>query len=151
MERFTRFDGRINRTQWWIGIVALVVAVVVVNLAIAALFGDGLIGRFLILIVSLGALWPVTALASQRLHDRGQPALPRVALFYGPGALLSVINAFNIGFRPMRLPDGTVTMMPGLWVSLLGLVSLAAFVWALVELGLREGEPADNAYGPAPG
>ncbi|MBK5927346.1 DUF805 domain-containing protein [Rhodobaculum claviforme] len=151
MELFTRFDGRINRRQWWIGIVILFVGLVVISVAIAALFGDGLIGRFLMLVISLGALWPVGALASRRLHDRGHPLLPRAALFYGPGAVLSILNAFNIGFRPMRLPDGTMTMMPRLWVSLLGLVSLAALIWAVIELGFREGEPAENAYGPPPG
>ncbi len=148
MELFTRFDGRINRTQWWIGIVVLVVAVVVINLAITALFGDGLIGRFLILVVSLAALWPVVALASKRLHDRGHPVFPRAALFYGPGALFSIMSAFNIGFRPSRAPDGGAVMIPGVAAWVVGLLSLVAFIWALYELGIREGDAAENAYGP---
>lgn len=151
MELFTRFDGRINRKQWWLGIVILVVAVVLIGAVVTALFGNGLIGRFLMLVISLGALWPALALASRRLHDRGHALLPRAAVFYGPGAVLSVLNAFNIGFRPMRLPDGSMTMMPGLWVSVLGLVSLAAFIWAVIELGVREGMAGENAHGPAPG
>ena len=150
MEFFTRYDGRINRRQWWMGIVALFVVVLVIGLLVAALFGDGLVGRFLMLVISLGALWPVTALASRRLHDRGKPMLPWVALFYGPGAIFSVLNSLNIGFRPMQLPDGSTTMMPRLWVSLIGLISLAAFVWAVVELGFLRGDEADNAYGPPP-
>lgn len=150
MELFTAFDGRINRREWWMGIVILVVALFLVGGFVGLLFGDGLIGRFLMLVLSLAALWPLVALASKRLHDRGHPMLPRVALFYGPGALLSVLNAFNIGFRPMSMPDGGSAMVPGLWVSLIGLVSLAAFVWAVAELGFFRGDPADNAYGPPP-
>ncbi|MGY6410721.1 MAG: DUF805 domain-containing protein [Alkalilacustris sp.] len=150
MEFFTSFDGRINRRQWWIGVVSLFVVLVLLGIAVGWLFGDGLIGRVLMLAISLGALWPVAALATRRLHDRGQAMLPKVALFYGPGAVFSVLNSLNIGFRPMQLPDGTVTLMPRLWVSLIGLVSLAALIWALVELGFREGEIADNDYGPPP-
>ena len=150
MEFFTSFDGRINRRQWWIGIVILFVVVAVIGVAVTWLFGDGVIGRILMLAVSLGALWPVAGLASRRLHDRGQAMLPKILLFYGPATVFSVLNALNIGFRPMQLPDGTVTMMPRLWVTVVGLLSLGALIWALVELGFMKGDIADNEYGPPP-
>ena len=150
MEFFTRFDGRIGRRQWWIGSVILFAALMVLGLVVTALFGDGLIGRFLMLLLSLGALWPAAALATRRLHDRGQAMLPKLAIFYGPAAVMSFLNAFKLGFRPMGLPDGTTAMMPRLWVAILGLAALGAFVWAVVDLGFREGEAGENAYGPPP-
>ena len=147
---FTRFDGRINRKTWWTGIVLLFVALLLISLVLGFLFGDGFLGRLLTLVISVGALYPVAALASKRLHDRGQPMMPKVAIFYGPGLLVTFLNTFNIGFRPMQLPGGEVVMAPGLIVSALGLVSLAAIIWAVVELGVLKGQPEANAYGPPP-
>ncbi len=148
-ELFTSFDGRINRQTWWIGTVILFVALVILSVILAFLFGDGFLGRLIGLVVGLGALYPAVALASKRLHDRGKPMMPWVALFFGPGALVSFLNTFNIGFRPMRM-GGEAVMAPGLIVSALSLVALLAFIWALVELGFLKGQPEPNAYGPPP-
>ena len=150
-ELFTRFDGRIDRKTWWIGVVILFVALVIVSVILGFLFGDGLIGRLLVMLLGLAALWPAAALAVKRLHDRGRPALPRVALFFGPGMIVNFLNTFNIGYRPMRIPGGDVVMAPGLVVSALSLAALAAFVWALVELGFLKGDEGPNAYGPPSG
>ena len=150
-ELFTRFDGRIDRKTWWTGTILLFVALVLLSVVIGFLFGEGLIGRLLGLVIGLGALYPAAALASKRLHDRGRPMMPRVALFFGPGAVMSFLNTFNIGFRPMRMPGGETVMAPGLIVSALSLAALAALVWAVVELGILKGDAAPNAYGPPPG
>ncbi len=151
MEFFTSFDGRINRKQWWIGSIGLAVVLFVIWAAVAWLFGDGVIGRILSMALTLGVLWPVSALATRRLHDRGQPMLPKVAAFLTPSAIYLVLEGLKIGYRPMQLPDGTVTMMPRLWVMVIGIAALAALIWALVELGFKEGDIADNEYGPPPG
>ena len=150
MEFFTNFDGRINRRQWWIGVVILFVVLAVIGVAVGWLFGDGIIGRILRVAILLGAVWPVAALASRRLHDRGQAMLPKTLFFYGPSVLFSFLSTLNIGHRPMQLPDQTVTMMPRLWVMLVGLVGLGTLLWALVELGFKRGDIADNEYGPPP-
>ena len=150
-EIFTRFDGRIDRKTWWIGVIVLFVALLVIGLVLEFLLGDGFLGRLLGLVIGVVALYPAVALASQRLHDRGRPMLPRVAVFFGPGFLVSLLNTFNIGFRPMQMPGGDTVMMPGLVVSALSLAALAAVVWAVVELGVLKGDPGPNAYGPPPG
>lgn len=150
-EMFTRFEGRIDRKTWWIGVIVLFVALLVLGVILSVLFGDGLIGRLLGFAIGIAALYPGAALASQRLHDRGRPMMPRVALFFGPGLIVSFLNTFNIGYRPMRLPGGEVMMTPNLLVTLLSLLALGAFVWAVVELGVLKGDPEANAYGPPPG
>ena len=149
-EIFTRFDGRIDRKTWWIGAIVLLVAMLVIGVVLQVLFGDGLLGRLLGMLIGLAVLYPAVALATQRLHDRGHAMLPRVALFFGPGFLVSLLNTFNIGFRPMQMPGGETVMMPGLIVSALSLAALAVFVWALVELGVLKGDPGPNAYGSPP-
>ena len=44
MERFTTFDGRIGRQDWWIGIGILFVIALVSALIVGFLFGDGFLG-----------------------------------------------------------------------------------------------------------
>ncbi len=147
---YTRFDGRIARKTWWIGALVLFVALLVIGVVLSRLFGDGLFGRLLGLVVGLGALYPAAALASKRLHDRGKPMMPRVALFFGPGAILTIFDTFGIGYTPVQGPDGQVYMSGGFLIALFGILALATAIWALVELGLLRGDPQPNAYGAPP-
>ena len=160
MDLFLSFEGRIARGRWWLGVIVVLVAMIVLNVVIAALFGGGFIGSVLALLVTLGAFYPVLALATKRLADRGKPPMPRLALFYGPALLMTVMSSFNIGYRPMSTPHmegmpmgqggAAEVMVPGAFAGLVALVSLIAGIWALVELGILRGDADDNAYGPAP-
>lgn len=160
MDLFLSFEGRIARGRWWLGVIAVLVAMIVLNAVIAVLFGGGFIGSVLALLVTLAAFYPVLALATKRLADRGKPPMPRLALFYGPSLLMVVMSSFNIGYRPMSAPQmqdmpmgmggGADVMVPGAFAGLVALISLIAGIWALVELGFLSGDPEDNAYGPAP-
>lgn len=158
MDLFLSFDGRIARGQWWIGVIALFVVLLVLSIIIGTLFGAGFFGSLLTFLLSLAALYPAIALATKRLADRGKPPMPRLAFFYGPGLLLSLLSAFNIGYRPADMggmtgmpgmPAGDV-MVPGMLVTILMFLSLIAFVWALIELGILRGDDGPNAYGPPP-
>ena len=158
MDLFLSFDGRIARGQWWIGVILLFVVLIVLSLIIGAIFGTGFFGSLLTFLLSLAALYPSITLATKRLADRGNPPMPRVAFFFGPGLLLSLMSAFNIGYRPADMggmtgmpgmPAGDV-MVPGMLVWILMLISLIAFVWALIELGILAGDKDANAYGPPP-
>ena len=156
MNLYTSFDGRIRRGQWWLGVVILFVAALILSAILGALFGGGFFGRLLTLLVSLGLLYPALALATKRLADRGKPPMPRLALFYGPGVLVLLLDTFRIGYRPMGqmpgmdgLPGGEM-MVPGALPSVVGLLALIAGIWALVELGFLKGDSDTNAYGPPP-
>lgn len=153
VELLTSFEGRIRRGQYWLGILIIVIAAIVISILIGAIFGEGFFGRLLMLLVTLGMLYPAVALATKRLADRGQPPLPKLAIFFVPGVLLTVIDAFQIGYRPVQGIPGAegVIMMPGTPSMILGVIALGVGIWALIELGILKGDPEANAYGPPPG
>ncbi len=153
VELLTSFEGRIRRGQYWLGLLIIVVAALVLGAIFGALFGDGFFGRLLVLLITLGLLYPALALGTKRLADRGQPPLPKLAIFFVPGVLLTVIDAFQIGYRPVQGIPGAegVIMMPGTPSMILGVIALGVGIWALIELGILKGDPEANAYGPPPG
>lgn len=168
MDLFLSFDGRIRRGQWWLGVIILFVAALVLNLVIAAVLGAGFFGQLIGLLVMLAFFYPALALATKRLADRGKPPMPRLALFYGPGLLSLVMQTFGIGYRPMgmgqfgEIPEGQIegmpmgefqgmeAMVPGAAASIILFISFVAAIWALVELGFLRGDEGPNAYGPPP-
>jgi len=67
---FFTYDGRINRTPFWIGGTILSVINIVVQAVIHTAFGNGLIGAILLLIISLFLIYPSLCVAIKRYHDR---------------------------------------------------------------------------------
>jgi uncharacterized membrane protein YhaH (DUF805 family) len=67
---FTSIEGRISRQPFWIGTAILTVISWLANLIISGIFGKGMIGGLLSLIVALVLLYPTIALAAKRWHDR---------------------------------------------------------------------------------
>lgn len=145
----TSFDGRIRRGQYWLGVIVLVVILVILFALVAIIFGDSFFTRLLHLLITLGLLYPWLALSTKRLADRGQPPMPKLAIFVIPGLLLNLIDTFRIGYRPMPGFAGG-EMMPGTLSMVIGFVSLGVGIWALIELGILKGDPQPNAYGPPP-
>ena len=150
MDLFLSFDGRIARGQWWLGSIALTVIAIILSAVVGLVFGAGMLGQLLALLVGLALLYPFLALAVKRLHDRGHEAMPRVAIFFGPGILLSVMQTFGIGFRT-EVVAGITVQTPGLLGGAVGIVSLVVAIWGLVELGILRGQEGDNRFGPPPG
>ncbi|MCC5962856.1 MAG: DUF805 domain-containing protein [Rhodobacteraceae bacterium] len=152
VELLTSFEGRIRRGQYWLGILIIVIAAIVLGIVVGAIFGEGFFGRLLMLLITLGLLYPAVALGTKRLADRGQPPLPKLAIFFTPGVLLTVIDTFRIGYRPMQGLPGSEGMMmvPGTLSMILGVIALGVGIWALIELGFLKGDPEANAYGPPP-
>lgn len=148
-ELLTSFDGRIRRGQYWLGVIVLVVVVVILFAVIAMIFGDSSFARLLSLLITLGLLYPWLALGTKRLADRGQPPMPKLAIFVAPGLLLTLIDTFRIGYRTIPGFEGG-EMMPGTPSMIIGFISLGVGIWALIELGILKGDPEANAYGPPP-
>jgi uncharacterized membrane protein YhaH (DUF805 family) len=67
---FTSMEGRISRQPFWIGHAILTVTSWLANLIISGIFGNGMIGGLLSLIMALLLLYPLIALAAKRWHDR---------------------------------------------------------------------------------
>ena len=100
---FTTSDGRIERGRWWIGVLVLFVAWLVLRI----LFGsDGLVAFILGILLMLAGLM----LHIKRCHDRDKSG----------------------------------------WWCLLLFIPVVGFLWAVIDLGLLEGTPGENQYGPDP-
>ncbi len=76
------------------------------------------------MLVQLALIWPQLAICVKRLHDRDQSGW-WVMLFVGT-YVLAIIPFINL------------------------LAMLGVFVWWLVNLGILDGTPGPNKYGPSP-
>lgn len=134
---FLSIDGRTGRKDFWLGA--------------AALIGAGLVGGLIPLVgplVSLALIVPWTCLTAKRLHDIGRSGwLVLVAVvpsvISGAMALFTALATANVAALGLAFAGAGVTLMVST-VALL--VSLGFLLW----VGLKPGEPAANAYGPAP-
>lgn len=149
MERFTTFDGRIGRQEWWIGIGILVVIAIGLALIMGFIFGDGFFGRLIQLIFSLAILALFAGVSVRRLHDRNKPANPWLIIFVAPSLLYNVMNLFGIGFTRVEFL-GQNLMVPGFLARVVMFASMVVGIWALVELGILKGTDGENDYGPDP-
>jgi len=129
------FRGRINRAKFWLGtLIQLGVTGTLIVVAIAADFPSLFV--WVVVSVSLAAFYSALAVGAKRLHDRDKSAWWVLLLYVLPNALDRVAS------RP------PIADTPGGWI--LFLVSLALWIWALVELGCLRGTIGQNSYGPDP-
>lgn len=151
----TSFQGRIDRFQFWQGVLLVVIWMIGLGVISAALFGQSANARLFMFAASLLALYPALALGTKRLADRGHGPLPRLAIFVLPSIASSFLDTFQIGYRPMRGldPDApeAVMMIPGTFGMTLGFFAMGVSIWAIIELGILRGTPESNAFGPPPG
>ena len=142
------FDGRIGRRTYWLAILALIVAVLVLTCAPFLLESE----KWAVLMVALTSdfiwlfsLWPLVAVGSKRLHDRNKNGWWLLVFWLLPFALFC--GGFSIVFfddpRTGRSGDFTT----GLIVVL---ASLPPALWGIVELGIQPGAKGPNLYGAGP-
>ncbi len=157
-EKLFGFQGRIRRKDWWlwqvvIAIVGWVLASVVFGTSMGRPgFSPGMavvMGPAVIVpvVIRLLLLWPSLALSIKRMHDRGKSAklllIPYILFaFTTVSAVLTVASAAG-GVSGGLFAGFGLTMI-------LGLLSLIAGVWLLIELGFLDGTPGPNEYGPSP-
>ena len=134
---FTSFDGRINRAKWWLG----VVIIVLIDGVLGWLFGLSLFGRLLSLLVALALFYPSYAVSAKRFQDRDKPG--KTAL-YGliPLLVVRLLQALGLTGVPPE-PLNAVG-----WLCFI--VSIAVYLWFLVDLGIMKGTTGSNRYGPDP-
>jgi uncharacterized membrane protein YhaH (DUF805 family) len=133
---FTTFSGRINRSPYWIGVLALAAATIVLaGLFFVAIFSSVtvlLIAAVLILLLTAASI-PLTV---KRLHDRGKSG-HWAWLLYGS----SIVGGFA---DPTRMGQMNTFGM------IVSLITVAIGLWFFVELGFFRGTAGPNAYGPDP-
>ena len=141
-------QGRIGRRIYWLAILALIGALLVLTFAPflldsedAAVFMVALTSQFIWLL----SLWPMLAVGSKRLHDRNKNGWWLLVFWLLPFVLFSV--GFSIVLfddprtgRSGDFPTGSIVI----------LASLPPALWGIVELGILPGTRGPNLYGADP-
>jgi len=138
------FEGRIRRQHFWLGwLICLGVGVVL-----------GWI-PFLGAVLSIALIWPNVAITVKRLHDMGHSGwlavIPWIAGFIGIGAFIATVGiaAITNGDNWDSNDAGAAWSIigPGFGIfAIVCLVQLGFLLW----IGLAEGQPGDNRFGPNP-
>ncbi len=130
MDLFLSFNGRINRAKWWLGLLILVVAQMVLWFILASIFG----------LTAMGSFDPNDPTAAGTMVDQMSsamiPMLILVAVMLYPGLALYTKRWHD------RNKSG--------WWSLIMLIPMVGAIWILIELGILRGTYGDNKYGPDP-
>ena len=137
---FASFAGRINRAKWWAGMVILGVISLVLNFLVAGIFGFGVFGAFLLILITLLLFYPSYAVCAKRFQDRDRPG--RTAL-YGlvPMLLANFLEATGATGAPQE-PNAVG------WICIL--VFWGVSLWFIIELGILKGTPGQNHFGGDP-
>ena len=141
-------QGRIGRRIYWLAILALIGALLLLTFAPflldsedAAVLMVALTSNFIWLL----SLWPMVALGSKRLHDRNKNGWWLLVFWLLPFVL------FSVGFS-IVLFDDPRTGRSGdfLTGSIVILASLPPALWGIIELGILPGTRGPNLYGADP-
>ncbi len=141
----TTTEGRIGRQQWWLGIVVIIVASIVLSLILGIL---GL-GSWAQLIAYLVLLYPNWCLGIKRRQDRDNNGLDFKVLIVVSG-LLTLLQAFGIGVTMTDMGNGIMMPAPDAWMMVLSLAVAVLGIYLLVQLGFLRGTAGPNSYGPDP-
>jgi uncharacterized membrane protein YhaH (DUF805 family) len=142
------FEGRIGRGTYWLAILALIVAVLVLTFA-PFLLNSEAVAVLLLAVTSqfvwLLSLWPILAVGAKRLHDRNKNGWWLLVFWLLPFAL--VVVGFGIALYDDPRTGRSGDFSTG---SILVLASLAPALWGIVELGILPGTRGPNLYGADP-
>ena len=142
---FLSANGRIGRQTFWIGVLILFVAGIVLNFI-------PIIGQ----LAALALTYCWVCIYSKRLHDFGKTGW-LAAVPFALVLLFFIISMISFGgMAAMGAFSGNDDMMAGaamggmggmaLFGGLIGLIGLAFLLW----VGLTPGDPAANQYGDPP-
>lgn len=140
---FFAFSGRINRQAFWLGLIALMAAeVVVMSLLDRQAFEPGQISTPTTAMTTWDLLscWPNAAIIIKRFNDRDHP--PWI------GMLLAALFVVLILVNHMGLLVDANTMSNGERILFAGM--LLFFIWAVVDAGFLPGTAGPNRHGPDP-
>lgn len=141
------FNGRINRSQFWLG--NALASVGGIALVYAVGYGFGAFKATLALswlslpFILVAMTWSGFALQVKRFHDRGRSGLWVLAPLV---PLSMIVVAVLAGIAEHVKPTQTLPELT-LWFGALTLINL----WFFVDLGLLASVDGPNKYGPPPG
>lgn len=145
------FRGRLRRRDWWIFSILVFLSQICGGIAAVALLsaiglGSTSVGSLAIVVVYLGLQWPSVAINVQRFHDRNRRGWPGVLLVFGSALYVMVMLLGGLDLASLQQRDDAA----GWLFSLFSFLWTPLFIWFLIVLGLAEGTPGPNRYGPSP-
>ena len=146
---FLGFDGRINRKPYWLGVLCIIVASIVLTFGVYLVLGlswetilgaDARTTAAVNLIVTALVIYPSVAVMVKRLHDRNRSGWWAIVLY-----------AFVVFAQTLQIAGFGGTAEAPSPISLgLGIVYLIMGIWLLIELGFLKGTQGPNRHGPDP-
>lgn len=121
----TDFDGRIGLRRFWLGSAIVALALFAMQRVAPSLFGYR--AEQAVAFAHAFALFPWAALAAKRANDRGSSGL------YGIILICAIV-----------LPGQVRPLLPIAWAPSLDTISLIAWLFALVDLGLMPSARAEE-------
>ena len=79
MDILFHLNGRIGRKEYWFGLAAVLLFFYIANEGLSPYLGP----RLTIALLSAATVYPVVCIYKKRVHDRNEPAFPRVWIFVG--------------------------------------------------------------------
>ncbi|MCR6670298.1 DUF805 domain-containing protein [Devosia ginsengisoli] len=143
---YTTTAGRISRKNWWIGVVGIIVASIVLSIILSLV---GLNAAWAQLIVYVLLFYPNWCIGLKRRQDRDNNGMD-FKILMGLSGLLALVQALGIGVTMTDMGNGVVVPAPDGWLMVLfGLMGIFG-IYMLVQLGFLKGTPGPNTYGADP-
>ncbi|MBI5938850.1 MAG: DUF805 domain-containing protein, partial [Caulobacterales bacterium] len=118
--------------------------------AVALLSAIGLrstsVANLTILMMFLGLQWPSAAINVQRFHDRSRHGWPGVLLVVGSAIYVMAMVLGELDLAILRQRRDAA----GWLFSLSSFFWTPIFIWFFIVLGLADGTPGPNRFGPSP-
>jgi uncharacterized membrane protein YhaH (DUF805 family) len=162
---FRSFDGRIPRSQFWPGVIGIVIAQIAVGLLMTSLFTIYFKAvnpqepaeviatvrpwAWATFAANIVFAYPILALAVKRRHDRNSSGID-VRVYYALLLLLNLAQAIGLGYVDTQMLDGTVFPTPGPVLNAISAIYGLLGLYLLVVLGFLRGTRGPNSYGPDP-
>lgn len=145
---FLSLDGRISRKPYWIGVLSILVATLILYQIANWLglfswqdFADPQSSvPWINLVITLLLVYPGLAVTIKRLHDRNRTGWWG-GLLYGLAVLSTILDAVGL--------SGTQDE-PSMLGLVFGLAVFVIAVWFFIELGFLRGTQGPNRFGPDP-
>ena len=143
---YTTTAGRISRKNWWIGVVGIIVASIVLSIILSLV---GLNAAWAQLIVYVLLFYPNWCIGLKRRQDRDNNGMD-FKILMGLSGLLTLVQALGIGVTMTDMGNGMMVAMPDMWMSILYMLLGVFGIYMLVQLGFLKGTPGANSYGADP-
>jgi uncharacterized membrane protein YhaH (DUF805 family) len=164
---YTSGSGRISRKSWWLGVLGLVVASIIITLILSAV-GLGMTampaidpahpelvaevmrkGAWGSLITFVIMAYPSYNLSIKRRHDRNSAG--RDFQIYLVLTLLVILaQALGLGLQMQDMGNGVMMPVPAMWFGAVSLVLGLLGIYMLVVLGFLRGTVGSNSFGADP-